>query len=409
MSNLDAGFFPADPAAMGSPPPAATPEPARSFTQLVLRDTFRRLSARLGAVWIAVILVIAVLSPVLCSSFPLLVKIDSKWSSPLLAHLHQIDVILLISGAAAVVLLLMRRTPIRARLANFFAIFCLSILFAGYAVHPRMTDPDWMYRQLAADGRLQVKIDTLVPFSITDRLRDQSDMDFHEPDRVHWMGTDDSGADVLAGMMHGCLLALSVGIVSTAIAVVIGCAVGSLMGYFSGIVDILGMRIIEIVSSIPTLFLLLMLSAVAGPRAHNLYLIMVIIGLTAWDGYARFVRAEFLKLRGQDFVQAAVASGLPLRSVLFRHMMPNALSPVLVGVSFGTASAILAESTLSFLGLGLIDEPSWGRLLSQALGSGGNFHWWLATYPGLAIFLTVFAYNLVGESLRDAIDPKLRR
>ena len=181
------------------------------------------------------------------------------------------------------------------------------------------------------------------------------------------------------------------------------------MGYFSGIVDILGMRVIEIVSAIPTLFLLLMLSAVAGQYAHNLYLIMGIIGLTSWDGYARFVRAEFLKLRQQDFVHAAVAAGLPLRSVLFRHMLPNALSPVLVGASFGVASAILGESTLSFLGVGLIYEPSWGRLLNQALGSGGNFHWWLATYPGMAIFLTVFAYNLVGESLRDAIDPKLRR
>src|SRR5439155_10731370 len=114
-------------------------------------------------------------------------------------------------------------------------------------------------------------------------------------------------------------------------------------------------------------------------------------------------------LRQQDFVQAAVATGLPLRSILFRHMLPNALSPVLVSASFGVASAILAEATLSFLGLGPVDAPSWGRLLNQALGAGGNFYWWLATYPGLAIFLTVFAYNLVGEALRDAIDPKLRR
>ena len=120
-----------------------------------------------------------------------------------------------------------------------------------------------------------------------------------------------------------------------------------------------------------------MLSAVAGPYAHNLYLIMAIIGLTGWDGYARFVRAEFLKLRQQDFVQSAVAAGLPLRSVLFRHMLPDAL-PRAGNRQLGVASAILLESTLSFLGLGLIDEPSWGRLLNQAW-RGGNFHWWLAT------------------------------
>jgi peptide/nickel transport system permease protein len=135
---------------------------------------------------------------------------------------------------------------------------------------------------------------------------------------------------------------------------------------------------------------------------------MVIIGITGWSGYARFIRAEFFKLRNEDFVQAAVAAGLPLRSILFRHMLPNALTPVLIGVSFGVASAILSESTLSFLGLGLVDQASWGQLLSQAVGQGGSFQWWMATYPGLAIFLTVYAYNLVGEALRDALDPKLQ-
>jgi len=134
---------------------------------------------------------------------------------------------------------------------------------------------------------------------------------------------------------------------------------------------------------------------------------MAIIGLTSWTGNARFIRAEFLRLRKQDFVQAAIAAGLPLRSVLFRHMLPNGITPVLISASFGVASAILYESTLSFLGLGLVDEPSWGQLLNQALGVGGTFTWWIALYPGLAIFLTVFAYNLVGESLRDALDPKL--
>lgn len=136
---------------------------------------------------------------------------------------------------------------------------------------------------------------------------------------------------------------------------------------------------------------------------------MAIIGLTSWTGYCRFIRAEFLKLRQQDFIQAARACGLPLSSILFRHMLPNGVGPVLVSASFGVASAILAETTLSFLGLGLVDEPSWGAMLNQALGAGGTFQWWMAIFPGLAIFLTVFSYNLIGEALRDAIDPHQQR
>jgi peptide/nickel transport system permease protein len=130
----------------------------------------------------------------------------------------------------------------------------------------------------------------------------------------------------------------------------------------------------------------------------------------SWTADARFIRAEFLKLRKLDFVQAGIAAGLPLRSILFRHMLPNGIAPVLVEASFGIAGAILLESTLSFLGLGLAPEdPSWGQLLNQARAGGTGFNWWIATYPGLAIFLTVFAYILIGEALRDALDPRLRK
>lgn len=219
------------------------------------------------------------------------------------------------------------------------------------------------------------------------------------------MGTEVNGADILSNMIHACRIAMSIGFISTGIAVTIGIIVGGLMGYFAGIVDLLGMRLVEIFGAIPTIYLLLTFVAYYD---RNLYLIMGIIGLTGWVGDARFIRAEFLKLRKQDFVQAAIASGLPLRSVLFRHLLPNAVAPLLVSASFGIAAAILAESTLSFLGLGLVDEPSWGRLLNMARGAGGGFHYWLALFPGLAIFLTVLAYNLVGEAFRDALDPKLR-
>ena len=136
---------------------------------------------------------------------------------------------------------------------------------------------------------------------------------------------------------------------------------------------------------------------------------MIIIGCVSWTLSARFIRAEFLKLRSQDFVQAARAAGLPLRSVLFKHMLPNGVTPVLVQASFAIAVAILAEATLSFLGLGPVDQASWGKLLSSATSVTGTYIWWLAIFPGLAIFLTVLAYNLLGEAFQGAIDPKLRK
>ena len=220
------------------------------------------------------------------------------------------------------------------------------------------------------------------------------------------LGTDGVGQDVMSQMMHACRLSISIGIVSTGISVFIGIVIGSLMGYFGGWVDLLLSRILEVFMAIPVLFLLIVAAAVL-PR--NTYVMMAIIGCVSWTLSARFIRAEFLSMRKQDFVQAARAAGLPLRSVLFRHMLPNGVTPVLVQASFAIAAAILAEATLSFLGLGPIDQASWGKLLSSATGVTGTFIWWLAIFPGMAIFLTVLAYNLLGEAFQSAIDPKLRK
>ncbi|MCA1805779.1 MAG: ABC transporter permease [Xanthomonadaceae bacterium] len=248
-----------------------------------------------------------------------------------------------------------------------------------------------------------------IPYSPKDYLRDHGDTGLEAPleddGRRHWLGTEENGSDVLARMIHASRIALGIGFIATGIALLIGVIIGGLMGYFSGIVDMIGMRLVEIFEAIPTLFLLLTFVAFFG---RSLYMMMIIIGITSWSGYARYVRAEFLKLREQEYVQAAVACSLPLRSILFRHMLPNGAAPILVAASFGVASAILAEATLSFLGLGLVDDPSWGQMLNQAVQSS-TFNWWMAAFPGGAIFLTVFAYNLVGESLRDALDPHLKK
>lgn len=303
---------------------------------------------------------------------------------------------------AALTLTRMRDTSIavRAALLTWLILVCLAP--AVMPVRPPAAVVYSQYREAAATGTLGHAWHAPIPFSPTDYQRDQDNPMLQAPSARHWLGTDNKGADLFSRMIHASRIALSIGLISTSIAFVIGVVVGSVMGYFSGVVDIVGMRLVEIVESIPTLFLLIIFVSFLG---RNLYMMMVIIGLTSWTGYCRFIRAEYLKLRQQDFIQAARAAALPLWSILFRHMLPNGVAPVLVGATFGVASAILAETTLSFLGLGLVDEPSWGEMLNQVLAVGGTFHWWLATFPGLAIFLTVFAYNLIGESLRDAIDP----
>jgi peptide/nickel transport system permease protein len=236
------------------------------------------------------------------------------------------------------------------------------------------------------------------------KLADFKDTPFGE--RRNWLGTDALGGDVLAQMLWACRLSISIGLVSTGISLLIGVTIGAIMGYFGGWIDMLLFRIVEIFMAVPVLFLLIV---AAGVLPRDTYVMMAIIGCFSWTGAARFTRAEFLKLRKQDFVQAAQATGLPLRAILFRHMLPNGVTPVLVDASFAIAAAITVEATLSFLGLGPDGQASWGKLLSSATTATGTFVWWLAVFPGLAIFLSVLSYNLLGEALRDAIDPKLRK
>jgi len=225
------------------------------------------------------------------------------------------------------------------------------------------------------------------------------------PTRAHLLGTDDRGRDVLSRMIWGTRIAVSVGFVAVGISLFIGLVVGAIAGYYGGIVDMVVQRIIEIVMCFPTFILILALIAFLPP---SIYTIMIVIGITGWTGVARLVRGEFLKLRESDFATAARATGLSDKRIMFRHLLPNALAPALVSATFGVAGAILTESALSFLGFGVPPPTaSWGELLSQSQRFVDRA-WWLVTFPGLAIFATVTAFNLVGEGLRDAMDPRLR-
>ncbi len=390
-------------------PPDVAPRRPRNWVMRLVGQTLSRPSAKLGFGFILLLTCCAVFAPFLASSHPLLMKMDGRWSSPLLKHLTPTDVVLLVAFFTVLALAPLRGVRFSHKLWQLLGVLAFAVPLALMTVHPPKAVVYEQYREAQQAGQVESIVWAPIPYSPTDRLRDQFVLDQPhpwQPSREHWLGTERNGADMLSRLIHASRIALAVGLIAEGIALVIGVTIGGLMGYFAGPIDLIGMRLVEVFSAIPRIYLLL---AFVAFFERNIYLIMVIIGLTSWVGYALFTRAEFLRLRKQDFVQAAVACGLPLRSILFRHMLPNGMAPVLVNVSFGVASAILAETTLSFLGLGLVDEPSWGELLNQALSAGGGFYWWLAIFPGLAIFLTVFAYNMIGESLRDAIDPHLQR
>ncbi len=251
------------------------------------------------------------------------------------------------------------------------------------------SDGDWMVKPPIPHG----------PF------RQNLEHSLQSPNRIHWLGTDDRGRDVLSRMIWGSRLSLSVGFVAVGIAVIIGIVLGSLAGYFGKWVDTLVLRFIELMLVIPTFFLIITVMAFLPP---SIWTIMIVIGLTGWPGVARLVRGEFLKQRQMEYVLASQALGLNNTRIMFRHILPNAMGPVFVSATFGLAGAILMESGLSFLGFGVPPPaPSWGELLKQSQGYV-DFAWWLVLFPGLAIFITVTAFNLVGEGLRDAMDPRLR-
>jgi peptide/nickel transport system permease protein len=225
------------------------------------------------------------------------------------------------------------------------------------------------------------------------------------PNRINLLGTTQEGVDVFAQMVHGATIALLVGFVSMGIASILGISVGALAGYFGGWVDVLLSRLIELVMCIPTLVLILALIAVI--EKVTIWHLMAVIGLTNWTSIARLTRAEFLRLRQIDFVTAAEALGVGRARIMLRHILPNALAPILVPITFGIASAILTESALSFLGFGTPPpNPSWGTLLNSARSNLSL--WWLAVFPGAAIFLAVLAYNLIGEGIQEVTDPRLR-
>ncbi len=239
-----------------------------------------------------------------------------------------------------------------------------------------------------------------------DPLAINVDVMLQGPSWQHWLGTDALGRDVLTRLLYGARVSLWVGFVAVGLSVGIGLALGLVAGYFGGLVDEAVMRGVDVMLCFPSFFLILAVIAFLEPSLAN---IMIVIGLTSWMGVARLVRAETLSLRGRDFVLAARSAGASAPRILLWHVLPNAAAPVLVSATLGVAGAILVESSLSFLGLGVQPPtPSWGNMLMEGKDVL-EIAPWLSVFPGLAILVTVLGYNLLGESLRDLLDPRLRQ
>jgi peptide/nickel transport system permease protein len=385
-----------------------------SYGQMVWREFVKNRLNVVCLVFIVILFSTAVFASFLANDKPFVIRIDGTLHFPLFRNLTASDYSVFLAAIVGVVqLLLIRRNRRHVdpsdRGGVLWRQICINsaVVLTGvvllFIFIPRRLDAT-DYKAMAVSGRASGAIFAPIPYGYG-----RTDLGSSEqpPSREHWLGTDDVGSDVLCRLIHGSRISLSVGFVAVGISSIIGIVVGAILGYFGGKVDFVGMRIVEIMMAIPTFFLIITIVAFF-PR--SLLNIMIIIGITSWTGDARFIRAEFFKLRGQDFVQAAVSLGLPLRSILFRHMLPNGIAPVLVNATFGIAGAIFIEAALSFLGFGVAPPtPSWGQMLSLGIGTTGRFVWWLTLFPGLAIFLTVLAYNLAGEGLRDAIDPRLRK
>jgi peptide/nickel transport system permease protein len=417
-----------------------------SYWSVVGRQLRKNRSAMVGFRCIVGLAALAVFTPLLASSRPFYFRVGgeaARW--PWLRDLFNRNVVqqpvdlffnLLMASSPFAVgawFLLLRGASLRRRFAWIGGVFLwiflgiylpekaverplLKVVFApGVALRKAQTRAPVDYHELEEEARKAGKEVTAVwpplPYSFEySRVKESTQPPSFAPDEsvgaVAWhpLGTDQGGRDVLTALLYGTRISMTIGVISVAISVTIGIILGSLAGYFGGWVDILISRFVEIMICFPTLFFVLTIVSVFETR--TIFLIMAVLGLTSWTGVSRLVRGEFLTQRGLDYVTAANALGLPRGRIIFRHVLPNALTPVLVSATFGVAAAILAESSIAFLGLGDTSAASWGTILSQGRQNGLL---WLILSPGIAIFFTVTVFNLLGEGVRDALDPKLRR
>ena len=355
--------------------------------------------ARNGLRVIIALFIVAALAPFLANSHAIIRVADGRVTLPIFPSLEPIEWrFLLYVPLGALVYYFRARFAHRPGLGISLLIAVIALIEVVLAVTHPVNDPT-----NDRDRSASFKLMPLIPYSPIESTPDS----FSPPSWKHLCGTDSTGRDIAARMLHGARTSLSIGFIAQSIALLVGVSLGGLAGYYRGWLDIGVCRFIEIMDCFPPLLLILVAISLFESQ-NNMFYIMAVIGLTSWTGLARLVRGEFLRLGSQPFPQAARALGASDFRVIVRHLLPNALGPILVSATFGVASAILIESSLSFLGFGMqAPTPSWGDILSDARRYI-DFAWWLAFFPGLAILVTIMSYNFVGEGLRDAVDPRLK-
>ncbi len=370
-----------------------------SYAQRIWRHFRGDSFARNGLRVILALFVVAALAPFLANSHAIVRVAEGSVTFPIFPSLEAIEWrFLLYVPLAAVVYFLRARFSRRPLLYFLVLTGLIALIEIALAVTHPVNDPS-----NDRDRAAMFKLMPPIPYSPIESTPDP----FAPPSWKHLCGTDSTGRDIAARMLHGARTSLSIGFVAQSIALLVGVTLGGLAGYYRGWIDILVCRFIEIMDCFPPLLLILVAISLFDSQ-NNMFYIMAVIGLTSWTGLARLVRGEFLRLGSQPFPQAAQALGASDFRIIVRHLLPNALGPILVSSTFGVASAILIESSLSFLGFGMqAPTPSWGDILSDARRYI-DFAWWLAFFPGLAILITIMSYNFVGEGLRDAVDPRLK-
>lgn len=384
---------------------------AQDYWAIVRREFFRRKLPVVALVVVLMLALLALFAPLLANDKPLIARYKGQLRFP--AFTTYLDVLPLPPG----MILSLRRN------VTFFAAHWPELEGKTWkeAIVEGRSDVDFTEQdplaaplekatQLWHEGSWGWAILAPVPYGFDEnnsKLRKLKPGAAELEGTKHLWGTDELGRDVLARMLYGTIVSMTVGLLSVSIYCLLGVIIGALAGYFGGWVDLVISRIIEVVICFPTLFLILAIAAVYG---NSIYFIILSLGLIRWTGPARLIRAEFLKVKGSDYAIAAKSIGLKPSHIIFRHLVPNCLAPVLVTATFGVAGAILVESSLSFLGFGVVPPmASWGEVGQQGRAYVSEGLWHLIVLPGLATFIAVTAFNMVGEGVRDAMDPRLKR
>ncbi|MFA6714222.1 MAG: ABC transporter permease [Victivallaceae bacterium] len=366
--------------------------------------------AMTGLCGITVMFVLALLVPLIANNRPFVLIANGETTFPFLRYLFAPDssetlieqifnYLLLFFLPASIICLTCRKA---AKIRNTLLLVCAALLLLPFFMtRSRMDKTCW--RDEVATNHYSALF-APIPYGPYEATADP----YARPSAQHWFGADQNGRDVLVRMLYGARVSLAVGLFATSLALLIGTAIGRCVGYYRGRLDLIVMRIVEIIMCFPTFLLLLILMSMLKDRGFNqsILLVIMVLGLTGWIGLCRLVRGEVLKQRVLPYITSCEATGIPVSGIMFRHLLPNVSGPILISFTFGVAGAIISESGLSFLGFGVqAPTASWGGLLRQAFADPLGY-WHLTLCPGAALFITVCAFNFTGEGLRKIFDPK---